>query len=269
MILTSEQIINTSYKFQRIISLVPSLTELLSDLGLDKEVIGITKFCVHPKEWFESKTRVGGTKTAKVEIIRKLNPDLIITSKEENVKEQVEELSQSYNVLLTDVDSLDTAILSIRDIGKITGSVEMSTKMVADIGERFYNLNSLFSDKTQVRATYFVWNKPYMVAGGGTFINDMMNHCGLLNIFSDLDRYPEINLVEIKERGCDMILLSSEPYPFKEKHASEIKILLPCTSIVLADGEMFSWYGSRLLKSADYFESLDRKYINKKRNQFP
>lgn len=260
MILNSGQILNTANNFKRIISLVPSLTELLSDLELDKEVIGITKFCVYPKEWFESKPRVGGTKNIKIEIVHKLNPDLIIANKEENVKEQVEELSKSYNVLITDINSLETAMLAILQIGNLTGRREKSIKMVANIRARFYNLHLhlhlQLQDKIKTDAAYLIWEKPYMAAGGGTFINDMMHYCGFRNIFSDVKRYPEITLNEIKERGCKMVLLSSEPYPFKEKHINEIKKLLPGVKIVLADGEMFSWYGSRLLKAANYFESF-------------
>lgn len=269
MIINSQQIVNTDNNFKRIISLVPSLTELLSDLGLDKEVIGITKFCVHPKKWFETKPRVGGTKKINIEIIHKLNPDLIIANKEENVKEQVEELSKTYHVLLTDINSLDTAMLSILHIGKLTGRSEKSIKMVADIRKRFYNLNVRLQDKLKKEAVYLIWKKPYMAAGGGTFINDMMHYCGLRNIFSDLNRYPEITLNEIKELGCEILLLSSEPYPFKEKHVDEIKKQLPDVKIELADGEMFSWYGSRLLKAANYFESSIQNLLMKNSNQFP
>ncbi len=262
MILNSGQILNTANNFKRIISLVPSLTELLSDLELDKEIIGITKFCVHPKEWFKSKPRVGGTKKINIEFIHKLNPDLVIANKEENVKEQVEELSKSYSVLITDINSLETAMLAILQIGNLTGRRERSMKMVADTRARFYNLNFHLQDKRKTDAAYLIWKKPYMAAGGGTFINDMMHYCGLRNVFSDVKRYPEITLNEIKERRCEIVLLSSEPYPFKEKHVGEIKNLLPGVKIVLADGEMFSWYGSRLLKAANYFESFNSKCFN-------
>ena len=118
---------------KRIISLVPSLTELLSDLSLDEEVVGITKFCVHPERWFKSKTRIGGTKDINTEIIHELSPDLIIANKEENVKEQIEELSGAYTVLLTDINDLDTAISGILQIGKLTNRIDKSEKLATAI----------------------------------------------------------------------------------------------------------------------------------------
>ncbi len=262
MILNTEQILNPSYNFQRIISLVPSLTELMYDLDLDEEVIGITKFCVHPVKWLRSKTRVGGTKNVHIEIIHRLKPDLIIANKEENTKEQVEELAKDYNILLTDINNLDSALLSIFSIGKLAGKSENSIQIVNAIRDRFKKLSTQFQNKTKHEAAYLIWQKPYMAAGGNTYINDMMQYCGLRNIFSDIERYPEITLNEIRKRECGIVLLSSEPYPFKERHADRIKNLLPGVKIVLADGEMFSWYGSRLLKAADYFETFHSKFIN-------
>ena len=264
MILNTEQTLHPSDNFKRIISIVPSLTELLYDLSLDQEVIGITKFCVHPARWFRSKTRVGGTKNVNIEIIHRLRPDLIIANQEENTREQVEELAKDYSILLTDINNLDSALLSILTIGKLTGKKENSTQIVNTIRNRFDELNAQFQNNKKIEAAYLIWQKPYMAAGGDTYINDMMSFCGLRNIFSDIKRYPEVTLNEIKERGCEIVLLSSEPYPFKERNADVIKNLLPGIKIVLADGEMFSWYGSRLLKAANYFESLHSKLIDEK-----
>ena len=249
--------------FKRIVSLVPSLTELLSDLGLNEEVVGITKFCVHPDNWFRSKTRVGGTKNVQIEIIYRLQPDLILANKEENTKEQVEELAEHYSVLLTDINNFDSALLSILTIGKLVGRLENSIKIVKTIRNRFYDLNSQFKNKKKLQAAYLIWQKPYMAAGDDTYINDMMHYCGLQNVFSGIKRYPEITLNEIRERRCEIVLLSSEPYPFKEKHVNEITNLLPGLKIVLVDGEMFSWYGSRLLKAANYFELFNSKVMKK------
>ena len=249
--------------FKRIVSLVPSLTELLSDLNLNEEVVGITKFCVHPDNWFRAKTRVGGTKSVNIEIIHRLQPDLILANKEENTKEQVEELAKHYNVLLTDINNLDSALMSILAIGKLVGRIEDSIQIVKSIRNRFNHLNDKFQNKKKLKAAYLIWQKPYMAAGDDTYINDMMHYCGLRNIFSDIKRYPETTLNEIGERGCEIILLSSEPYPFKEKHVNEIKNLLPGVKTVLVDGKMFSWYGSRLLKAANYFELFNSKAIEK------
>ncbi|MEO6905566.1 MAG: helical backbone metal receptor [Ginsengibacter sp.] len=245
-------------KYSRIISLVPSQTELLSYLGLEKEVIGITKFCVHPEKWFKNKTRVGGTKNINLKVIDQLSPDLIIANKEENVKEQIEELAEKYDVWITEVNDLPGAIKMINDLGKLTNRIERSSALATGIKEGFEALKNIISVKRKIPAAYFIWKNPYMVAAGDTFINDLMQYGGLENIFSERKRYPQISLEEIKEKKCELILLSSEPFPFKQKHKVEIQKQLPGIKIELIDGEMFSWYGSRLLKSVDYFH----KFLN-------
>lgn len=244
-------------KFSRIISLVPSQTELLYYFGLDDEVVGITKFCIHPKEWFKSKSRIGGTKMVNFEKLAELAPDLIIANKEENEKEQIEELARHYNVWVTDVNNLDDAVSMIRDIGKLTRREQKAAALTEEISEKFEQLKDISTTK-KIKTAYFIWQNPYMVAGGGTFINDMMNYCGFENIFSHAERYPQISFEEINDKNCELILLSSEPYPFKEKHKKEMEKKFPDIAINLADGEMFSWYGSRLLRSAGYFRSIMR-----------
>lgn len=250
-----KQNIPVNKKYSRIISLVPSQTELLFYLGLEKEVIGITKFCIHPNTWYRSKIRIGGTKNINIKTINQLSPDLIIANKEENVKEQVEELAEKYDVWITDVNDLADAIKMIKDIGILTERAESASALALQIDEGFEKLKKAFSSQRKIPTAYFIWKDPYMVAGGGTFINDMMSYCGLENIFSDKSRYPQITLEEINEKNCELILLSSEPYPFKEKHKEEIQKQFS-GEIALADGEMFSWYGNRLLKSIDYFHSF-------------
>ena len=142
----------------------------------------------------------------------------------------------------------------IHDIGKLTGRTESASTL--DIANKVRNLKTWknVSPKRKIKAAYFIWKDPYMIAGGNTFINDMMQYCGFENIFVSKSRYPQIAIEEIKESGCEMILLSSEPYPFKEKHKDEMQKIFAGIKIMLVDGEMFSWYGSRLLKSADYFQ---------------
>ncbi|MEO8108567.1 MAG: helical backbone metal receptor [Ginsengibacter sp.] len=253
MILTE---IDSSKHYQRIISLVPSITELLNDLALEKEVVAITKFCVHPTAWFKKKERIGGTKTVDIEKVRRLRPDLIIANKEENTKEQVEVLAYDFDILLTDVSDLEGACEMINNIGVLTNREKTATLLSEKIKIKFKELPI---PSKKIKATYLIWQKPFMAAGGGTFINDMMLRSGMENLFSDTERYPEITLKELRNLGCEVLLLSSEPYPFKEKHIPEISTQLPGTKIMLADGEMFSWYGSRLLKAVDYFGSVISK----------
>ena len=246
----------THKNYNKIISLVPSQTELLCYLEMEEEVVGITKFCIHPDRWYRNKTRVGGTKNIQFETIDQISPDLIIANKEENVKEQVEKLAEKYEVWITDVNNLYDAIAMIEDIGKLIGKQGQGRELTAKIKQGFLELKKLYSTRRKIPTAYFIWENPYMVAAGNTFINDMMNYCGLENVFSNLKRYPEIMLDELVKRETELILLSSEPYPFKKKHIDEFQKDLPGIKIILADGEMFSWYGNRLLKSVDYFHSF-------------
>lgn len=239
---------------QRIVSLVPSQTELLYDLGLNDEVVGITKFCVHPGKWFRTKTRIGGTKNIHIDKIQSLQPDLVIANKEENIKEQVEALQQFAKVYVSDVNNLSEALQMIREIGELVNKKEQANYLSKSIEKKFSQLKNIQVQKKT--AAYFIWKDPYMVAGGETFINDMMQYAGFENIFQDLPRYPETTVDDLKQMNCDYVLLSSEPYPFKQKHIDELQPLLPATKIILVDGEMFSWYGSRLLLSAEYFKQF-------------
>jgi ABC-type Fe3+-hydroxamate transport system substrate-binding protein len=238
---------------KRIISLVPSQTELLFNLELEAETAGITKFCVHPQSWFKTKQRVGGTKTIKIDKIHLLKPDLIIANKEENVKEQIEELAKDYPVWLTDVNNLPDALQMITDIGTLTGKRETAATLLNSISKGFKEMPA--TDKS-VKTAYLIWRNPYMTVGGDTFINDMLLKCGFENIFADKKRYPEVSITQLQTANCQLLLLSSEPYPFKQKHIDELSRHLPNTKIILADGEFFSWYGSRLLQAPQYFKQL-------------
>jgi ABC-type Fe3+-hydroxamate transport system substrate-binding protein len=255
---------------ERIISLVPSQTELLYDLGLDDEVIGITKFCIHPSKWFRTKTRVGGTKTADIQKITSLKPALIIANKEENVKGQIEELQDIAPVYVSNIATLEDALQMIIDIGKLTGKQQKAEEIANAIKARFdeleisnaqhstingqrSNLNLSTNKPTTLRTAYLIWKDPYMAAGGDTFINEMLKRCGLENIFESEQRYPQVEINQLSSVNCQLLLLSSEPYPFKQKNIEELQQLLPQTKIIIVDGEMFSWYGSRLLHAPDYF----------------
>lgn len=241
---------------QRIISLVPSQTELLFDLGLRDEVIGVTKFCIHPEEWFRNKTRVGGTKQLKIELIQQLQPDLIIANKEENVKEQVEELQKHFPVWVSDINNLDDAYEMINGIGAITDRQQAAKEIVSKIEKEFAQLQTI---NHKLKTAYLIWQKPYMTVGGDTFIHSMLEASGLSNLFATEKRYPETNINELISLKPDTLLLSSEPFPFKQNHIEELQPLLPYTKILLVDGEMFSWYGSRLLKAPAYFKDLQQQ----------
>ena len=234
----------------RIVSLVPSQTELLFDLGLADRVVGITKFCVHPNEWFRTKTRVGGTKNLHVEQIAKLKPDLIIANKEENNQEDIERLARDHPVWVSNVNDLGSALEMIRSVAELTGTD--SSKLIGEIERGFSELEPIHHPK---KTLYLIWNDPYMAAGTDTFIHDMMARCGLGNAVSQ-GRYPELNEAAIAKLNPELVLLSSEPFPFKEKHMLELRELLPDATIKFVDGELFSWYGSRLKHAPSYFVGL-------------
>jgi ABC-type Fe3+-hydroxamate transport system substrate-binding protein len=244
---------------QRIISLVPSQTELLFDLALDQEVIGITKFCIHPKQWFKTKTRVGGTKQLRLEKIKELQPDLIIANKEENVQQQIEELAKDFPVWVSDVNNLSDSLEMIELIGRIVNKQLKAKEITDQIEGSFAQLQTT---NVKLQTCYLIWKDPYMTVGGNTFINDVLSHAGFQNLFQNQTRYPEVTIAQLQTVNCQLLLLSSEPFPFKQMHAEELQSLLPNTKIILVDGEMFSWYGSRLLKAPSYFQQLQNQVLS-------
>jgi len=245
---------------KRIVSLVPSQTELLYYLGLEDEVIGITKFCIHPNKWFRNKIRIGGVKSIDIKKIIELKPDLIIANKEENIKEQIETLQPYFPIHVTDVSTLEQAYEMIHNIGKLTNKEEKANSLVQLVKESFSKI-TIHKEQQPKRVGYLIWKNPFMTVGGDTFISNMLHHAGYKNIFEHKKRYPETTLEEINNIQADYIFLSSEPYPFKQKHIDEILQAMPQlkAKIILVDGEMFTWYGSRLLKTADYFNELAKK----------
>lgn len=241
---------------KRIVSLVPSQTELLYDLGLEEKVVGITKFCIHPNKWFKTKDRVGGTKTINFEKIAALKPDLIIANKEENTQSEIEALQKLYPVYTSDIYNLDDSITMIEAVGKITNTFKKSNSIINQVKEDFDTL--IVSQKFKT-VLYFIWQQPYMSIGSDTFINDMLNRCGFKNALTGKTRYPELSEEQVAGINPDLIFLSSEPFPFKENHIKEFQKMCPKSKVVLVDGEMFSWYGSRLTKAKQYFVDLIEK----------
>jgi ABC-type Fe3+-hydroxamate transport system substrate-binding protein len=240
----------------RIISLVPSQTELLYDLGLADEVAGITKFCVHPDEWFRSKTRVGGTKNIHISKVEELQPDLIIANKEENLPEQVAALEKIAPVWTSNISTVDDALQMIRSIGEITARKQAADLVIEKIRTSMAGIRQKTASTQKTRTAYLIWKDPYMTVGGDTFIHEIMTLAGMQNVFAGSKRYPEISLGNIQSAGAELVLLSSEPYPFKEKHITEISRQLTGAKVILVDGEMFSWYGSRMMHLGEYLRGL-------------
>jgi len=246
----------------RIVSLVPSQTELLYDLGLQNEIIAQTLFCIHPKEMHQTKPRIGGTKKIDIDKIRALKPNLIIGNKEENTREQIEELQKEFPVWMSDIQQLDQAIDMILKLGNLLNKTNKANQIAGQIQTDF---KDLVQAETTLTCLYLIWKDPYMAAGKNTFIDDLLQRMGLQNSAHFLpNRYPEISLKEIALAEPNCIFLSSEPYPFKEKHIEELSSICPHAHIQLVDGELFSWYGSRLLHSVKYLKSLQKGVLNLK-----
>ncbi|MRS63012.1 ABC transporter substrate-binding protein [Larkinella terrae] len=240
---------------KRIISVVPSQTELLFDLGLDNEIVGITKFCIHPAEKVIGKTVVGGTKTLHLDRIHDLKPDFILANKEENTREQIEELQRHYPVHVTDVNTVAESLAMIREVGESVGRKAEAEQLAKRINASFQTIKSP-GYSSDLSVAYFIWRKPYRVAAGQTFIHSMLELAGFQNAFGDQSRYPEVNGTDLKTARPDLVFLSSEPYPFSKKQVAELQEICPDTRVMLVDGEIFSWYGSRLLKAAEYIRHL-------------
>lgn len=260
----------------RIVSLVPSQTELLYDLGLEKEVLGITEYCVHPEHWLQEKTVVGGTKNTKLKQVEQLEPDLIIGNKEENTKRKIEKLEKKHPVWMSDVQDVPDALWMIREIGRITGKGEKAGELASRIEAGFESLKKESRDRKRIPTVYFIWKDPWMVAASGSFIDAVLHITGHRNVFQPpfpdriqasidagkaSEQYPSIELEELESLNPERILLSSEPYSFEERHRQEMVERFPEAEVKLVDGEMFSWYGSRLEKATDYLMAFTKSTI--------
>ncbi|RMG12940.1 MAG: cobalamin-binding protein [Planctomycetota bacterium] len=230
---------------RRVVSLVPSLTELLAALGLDEEVVGLTTFCVRPPGWRARKTRVGGTKDVRLARVRSLAPDLVLANKEENQREQVLRIAAERPVYVSDVGSLEAALAMVRAVGVLVGRAARADALAGKIEAGFAALDS----RPRRRVAYLIWRDPLMAVGGDTFISDVLARGGLRNVFAERSRYPTIDLEALRRAAPEQVLLSSEPFPFRERHRQEFVEALPGVSVDLVDGQLFSWYGSRLLET--------------------
>ncbi|MDZ4838736.1 MAG: helical backbone metal receptor [Bacteroidota bacterium] len=244
---TGRIIISEKYP-SRIISLVPSITELLYDFGLHQNIVGRTHFCIHPSDKVKDAKRIGGTKTVNLLKVKELMPDLIIANKEENVKEQVEELAKYFPTYISDINTVAEAYTMMLDLGTLTNKREKATSLVNSIKRNFHKIDTLHNETV----LYLIWKNPYMSIGCDTFINDMLSKVGYQNVLLYHTRYPKLSIQDIVELNPENVFLSSEPFPFTDIHISELQQILPNSKISLVDGEMFSWYGSRMHHFLNY-----------------
>jgi len=228
--------------FRRIVSLVPSLTELLVDLGLKHKLVGRTRFCIHPKEKVSDIPVVGGTKNPRLDKIRQANPDLVIANKEENRREDITSLMDDFSVELTEIATIEDALITIQGLGQKLKVKERAGRLIARIQDRLGERPG----ESELRTAYLIWKDPWMTVGSDTYIHDVLQHWNLSNIFNSQTRYPRLELKELRHYNPDLILLSSEPYPFREKHLPQVEHMCPSARVLLVEGEWFSWYGSHM-----------------------
>ncbi len=248
---------------QRIISLVPSQTELLYDLGLENQIVGITRYCVHPTSALTDKKVVGGTKKVVTKRLQDLQPDLIICNKEENTPSIVAQCETIAPTYVSHIETLDDALHMILQIAQLTNTLPTAQTLCQRIQQAFAQLTAV---RLPQPALYLIWKDPYMTVGNDTFIHDMMQRLGLRNAAAAQQRYPQLSMEQLVDLKPAVVLLSSEPYDFKPKDAAVIesafaKANLPTPKCIIVDGELFSWYGSRLSKSPAYFKKLQHQLV--------
>jgi iron complex transport system substrate-binding protein len=244
----------------RVISLCPSLSELVFDLGLGAQLVGVTKFCIHPAEGMQSIEKLGGTKDPNVERIIELNPDIVLLNREENRIEDAQRLqSAGLNCHVSMPRSVDETAEMVRSIATALERVEAGESIARDIEARSQRVRQAARGQVTVSWIYLIWRDPWMSVNQDTFVQNLLGQAGGRNAFAELqERYPVVEAQDIAAAKPDAIFLSSEPFPFKQKHIDELVALtgLPRERFHLVDGEYLSWHGSRTPDGVDYAAGL-------------
>ena len=240
----------------RIVSLCPSLTELVFDLGLGESLVGVTKFCVHPADGVRGIEKVGGTKTPKIDRIREIGPDLVLLNEEENRVEDAEALEAAGLACHVSFPktAIDTAEM-VRSIGEAVHRPGEAERIARAIEEAAHRARVSSKGRPPVRYAYLIWRDPLMSVSGDTFISDLLRLAGGENAFDDRPkRYPVLEPEELAAAGLDAVLLSTEPFPFQEKHIDEVSRATGLAPEIfhIVDGELLSWHGSRTPAGIDY-----------------
>ena len=239
----------------RIVSLVPSTTELLCTLGLADALVGVTVYCVEPREVVRTKTRVGGEKDPDLATIRALAPDLVIANIEENTREHVEALrAAGLRVWLTYPRSVAESLAMIRDLGEVTGARAAAEALLAELTALHAEVRARLAGRRPTPVFYPIWRDPWMTIGRDTYIHDLLATCGGANVFGDRDRYPTITLADAAARAPEVVLLPDEPFRFRRAHLRELEAYPDVPAVRsgrlhLVDGKRFSWHGPRLAEA--------------------
>jgi ABC-type Fe3+-hydroxamate transport system substrate-binding protein len=248
---------------RRIVSLVPSVTETLFALGLDSSIVGVTAYCSEPGEGVASKIKVGGPKDPKLDLIRSLEPDLVVANVEENSKEHVEQLREwGIPVFVTYPRTVREGIEMVRELGAATGTSERTEEIVGEIEPLYRQAINLSKTWRPAQVFYPVWRNPYMTVNRDTYIHDMLAVCGGSNVFADRpERYPEVTLDEMAAARPEVIILPDEPYRFRKAHVEDFNRYTDVPAvrdgrIHLVDGKLLCWYGPRIREALQAIPSL-------------
>ena len=248
----------------RIVSLVPSITELLFELGLEEEIVGRTGFCIHPKKQVERVPKLGGTKDVDLKKLKALEPTHVILNIDENTLATFNLISKFVqNIIVTHPNAPEDNIKLYRLIGGVFNRSQMAESLVVQFEQKLLRLQLNQKHLPQRKILYLIWKKPWMSVNRDTYIANMLKliNCRVVTYRCEA-RYPTCSLESLLSYETDMCLLSSEPYPFKSKHIVELESLLNLFDKVrLVDGEMFSWYGSRAILALDYLDSLNQDWL--------
>lgn len=248
----------------RIVCLCPSITEALFDLGAGKRVVGVTEYCVHPRDAVESIQKVGGSKLPDLPALYQLKPDLVIMNEEENRVEDFQSIRDHGIPVLNTFPRkvVDTAPM-LRQVGAAVGCEQAAEQAALAVERAVAAARDACRDARPIPAYCFIWMRPFMTINSDTFTNDMMELAGFRNICaSRSERYPKVTKEELAaarmEHGLEVILLPNEPFEFVPQHATEISsiAMLPTKRAVLCDGQYLTWYGTRTVTGIQYMSRL-------------
>lgn len=238
----------------RIVSLVPSLTETLWELGVGPSLVGVTKFCVHPPQAREQAAVVGGTKDPDVERIRRLQPDLVIADEDENQAEHLEALRAVARVHVTRIQDVADAARELSEIGRLVGREHDAEARAQQIQARAAELRSAASLFAALRIFVPIWRTPLMTIGRNTYMGDLVRLAGGRSVFENAPRkYFETTFDEVRAVEPEGVLLPTEPFHFGEKHRSEFAQALDLSldRVLVVDGQAFTWFGTRTLEGLE------------------
>ncbi|MBK9385458.1 MAG: ABC transporter substrate-binding protein [Planctomycetes bacterium] len=251
---------------ERVISLCPSVTETLFSLGLERRIVGRTRWCVEPAERVAAVPTVGGTKNPDLDALCALAPELVLLNEEENRREDAESLEarglRTRSHFPRDVEG---ARAMVEDLGALLGCEAASARLAAEIDAELRATREAAARLPRRQVAYLIWRRPWMAIGGGTYIGALLAEAGLDNVLGaeSAVRYPEVDLRALVASGAEALLLSSEPYPFAAKHLAEAaeQSGLPPERLFLVDGQALSWYGARTPRGLRAARELMEKLV--------